>query len=160
MLNINDADLIEDLIENNTTIYLGSEKAAMNESYLNFYNIEYVLTALPAIESRFPHFEEKGIIQVVIDSYDTPNFDMYSRLHEAADFIYHSTIKGHLLVHCAAGRSRSATCLMAYYIKYRGLSFDSAFAFIKKKRPIICPNIGFQHQLKIFEKEIKTKICH
>ena len=32
------------------------------------------------------------------------------------------------------------------------LKFDKAFDLVKSKRQIVCPNDGFQEQLKLFEK--------
>ena len=32
------------------------------------------------------------------------------------------------------------------------LKFDEAFDFVRSKRQIVCPNDGFQSQLKLFEK--------
>ena len=37
------------------------------------------------------------------------------------------------------------------------LGFVQSYNFVKKKRPIICPNFGFVRQLKQFESEIKSK---
>ena len=32
------------------------------------------------------------------------------------------------------------------------MSFDDALKFVKGKRRVVCPNSGFQEQLKLFEK--------
>ena len=37
------------------------------------------------------------------------------------------------------------------------MDFDHAFAFASKKRPVIFPNMGFQKQLKEFEKLLVVK---
>ena len=57
-----------------------------------------------------------------------------------------------ILVHCMAGASRSATIVIAYLMWTEKLKFVKAFDFVKEKRPIVCPNMGFQDQLKLFEK--------
>ena len=62
---------------------------------------------------------------------------------------------GKILVYCRAGQSRSAALCMAYFIKYHKLSFDDAFQFVKDRRPIIHPNIGFVRQLKEFREKCK-----
>ena len=51
-----------------------------------------------------------------------------------------------------AGASRSATIVIAYLMWTNKWKFDKALDFVTKKRPIVCPNDGFQSQLKIFEK--------
>lgn len=41
--------------------------------------------------------------------------------------------------------------------KYIGMDLGLAYAYVKRKRDIICPNIGFLKELEIFEKEIHGK---
>ena len=48
-----------------------------------------------------------------------------------------------LFVHCAFGRSRSASCLLAYLVLYRGLSLITALYLVTSRRPIVLPNAGF-----------------
>ena len=61
------------------------------------------------------------------------------------------------MVYCRAGQSRSATLCIAYFMKYHGLSYEEAFQFVRARRPIIHPNIGFIRQLKEFEEKCKLK---
>jgi hypothetical protein len=56
-----------------------------------------------------------------------------------------------VLVHCEMGVSRSATVVLAYLMRYHGMTRDEAYIAIKKKRPKIEPNEGFWHQLKVWE---------
>ena len=64
--------------------------------------------------------------------------------------------QGGTLVVCTAGMSRSATICIAYMMKYRGYSYDQAFALAKKARFYVNPNSGFIEYLKSFEKELVT----
>jgi len=48
-----------------------------------------------------------------------------------------------LLVHCQAGISRSAISIITWLMKYKQMSYDEAYQFVKKRRPIIAPNIYF-----------------
>jgi protein-tyrosine phosphatase len=52
--------------------------------------------------------------------------------------------RGAVLVHCYAGVSRSATCVIAYLMQEKHMGFEEAFSFASKKRPVIFPNMGFQ----------------
>ena len=52
---------------------------------------------------------------------------------------------GGVLVHCHAGVSRSATCVIAYLTQEHNMSFENAFSFASKRRPVIFPNMGFQN---------------
>ena len=60
--------------------------------------------------------------------------------------------KCNILVHCYMGKSRSASAIIAYLIKYKKYSFESAVKFLKNLRNIINPNFGFVSQLKEYEK--------
>jgi len=46
-------------------------------------------------------------------------------------------------VHCMAGRSRSATVVLAYLMTRHGMSLADAYQFLKSKRPGISPNLGY-----------------
>ncbi|CAF1527591.1 unnamed protein product [Rotaria magnacalcarata] len=58
------------------------------------------------------------------------------------------------LVHCYVGRSRSASIILAYLMKYRQMSLREAFYYLRSRRPIIGPNFGFIKQLVAFEKSL------
>lgn len=74
---------------------------------------------------------------------------------ECIEFIEESLKKNeNILVHCAAGVSRSASIVIAYIMKTKKLKFEEAFNLVKSKRSIICPNRGFRSQLMDFEKSL------
>lgn len=52
-----------------------------------------------------------------------------------------------ILVHCQMGWSRSASIVMAYLIKFKRLTFYSAFTKVFKRRPVIEPKLNFLLQL-------------
>ena len=54
----------------------------------------------------------------------------------------------------AAGISRSASCVIAFLMKEKGMNFSEAFNFVQTKRDKAFPNIGFIRQLKDYEKEL------
>jgi len=56
-----------------------------------------------------------------------------------------------VLVHCRRGISRSASTVIAYVMKSRGLSLKESMEHVKKCRSIVDPNAGFQKQLIIYE---------
>jgi protein-tyrosine phosphatase len=60
-----------------------------------------------------------------------------------------------VIVHCAAGMSRSATLVLAYLMIENRWHYEEAYNFVKKRRPIIDPNIGFVKQLKALEYRLK-----
>lgn len=62
---------------------------------------------------------------------------------------------GKILVHCAAGISRSATLCIVYFVKHENLTLKQAYRKVFEKRSIICPNSGFWKQMIEYEKEIR-----
>lgn len=62
---------------------------------------------------------------------------------------------GCVLVHCLAGRSRSAALVLAYLVKHLDLSLRSAFLHLRACRPAVRPNSGFFSQLIEFERQIR-----
>lgn len=49
--------------------------------------------------------------------------------------------------------------MIAYLIKYKNMTFLDALRFLKSKRPQVCPNLGFELQLKIYEKN-QTEVAN
>lgn len=64
---------------------------------------------------------------------------------------------GTILIHCYAGISRSATVVIAYLMQESCMPFFEAMSFVRKRRPIVFPNFGFQRQLIDFERVLKSK---
>merc|ERR1711972_941019 len=55
---------------------------------------------------------------------------------------------GALLVHCAMGKPRSASIVIAYIMREEGLSYEDALAAVQSIRRVVQPNTGFSHQLQ------------
>ena len=60
-------------------------------------------------------------------------------LDEATQFIADHIVKGAVLVHCGAGRSRSVAVVCAYLCRYVGMSWSEAINFVKQRRPEAAP---------------------
>ena len=59
-----------------------------------------------------------------------------------------------VLVHCAAGSSRSGAIVVAWVMKQQRIRFVEALAFVQRIRSIVLPNPGFAEQLQEFEKQL------
>ncbi len=59
-----------------------------------------------------------------------------------------------ILVHCNLGISRSTTIILAYLMKTYYATLYEAFKFLRHRRPIICPNMGFLRQLIDYENDL------
>jgi protein-tyrosine phosphatase len=68
------------------------------------------------------------------------------RIHRILD----SDQNARIMVHCFLGVSRSATVILAYWIKYGPIFVDlnQAYETLATLRPIINPNAGFRRSLE------------
>lgn len=51
---------------------------------------------------------------------------------------------------------QSSTLVISYLMKKHQMSFKEAIALVRKARPAVLPNLGFERQLKKFEEELKV----
>lgn len=109
-------------------IAIGQDKGFIESWYAKFKHLEY-------------HY---------IEINDDPTENIFQHFEAATDFIHQQ--KGAVLVHCAAGVSRSSTICIAYLIRYGGFTVEQALVICKIARPVINPNDGFMEQLRKYEK--------
>lgn len=72
-------------------------------------------------------------------------------------FIDQERKKGNVLIHCAAGISRSATLLISYLMNKYQTTYEDCLVLIVTKRPCVSPNSGFVKQLKKFQSDLGIK---
>jgi hypothetical protein len=60
-----------------------------------------------------------------------------------------------ILVHCRAGISRSASVVIYYLMRSRGVSYRDALNYLQSKRPIVNPNPWYRQQLLDIERILK-----
>ena len=84
---------------------------------------------------------------------------MASLLREVAAFIHKALKrkKGVVLVHCAAGVSRSATVVLGYMVLHCDMSLYDAFELMRKQRPCIWPNDSFMKALIELEHTVRRQ---
>lgn len=78
---------------------------------------------------------------------------MNNHIDNAIEFINATLQQGiTVVVHCRAGRQRSATVIAAYLIRYHGYSLENVIEFMKsKKREVFFPQVNFMETLKLIE---------
>ncbi len=59
-----------------------------------------------------------------------------------------------VLVHCAAGSSRSGAVAVAWIIRQDRIPFSQALTRLQELRPVVLPNPGFAEQLEAFERQL------
>jgi len=139
-------------------LYLGSLSAATDKDLLRQHHITHVVHVLgdgywfpsnPGGESPGGGVWKDGVCSYRIDILDDSTADLGHHLERVCGFIDSSLRSGrNLLVHCHQGISRSASITIAYLIYNHGMSFETAFAVVKRKRACIKPNSGFMKVLQ------------
>ncbi|XP_031566438.1 dual specificity protein phosphatase 16-like [Actinia tenebrosa] len=136
-----------------TFLYLGAQEHALDADFRKANGIDFVLNVsclcpVPANLDSSTHYMRipvrDSVQENIIDWLPTA-FEFIDKAREA---------NSRVLVHCFAGKSRSATIAIAYIMKHLGLPLDEAYRFVKEKRPTISPNLNFMGQLVQFEKDL------
>lgn len=84
---------------------------------------------------------------------DLEDADLLTQLPMCCDFLEKQIERGrNVLVHCAAGVSRSTAVVVAHLMRTEDLSLDAALTRIRQVRPQACPNDGFMRQLELFRR--------
>lgn len=151
MSGVNMQDFIEDsrtpmhLIEDG--LYLGGIEATENRDLMRQMGITRVLSVLDTFR-YFPPFDPE-IDHLKISLPDFAQSQIISHIPEGLRFISDSQKSGrNVLVHCAAGVSRSASMVIAYIMVKYNYDYETAKKFVRERRRCIWPNEGFESQLR------------
>lgn len=132
-------------------IFIGDAESATDTSLLRDLKITHVLNAAEGeVQTGSGYYN--GLFYLGLTLTDLPNENIFQYFDTVTDFIHHCLSRqGKILVHCAMGISRSSTCVISYLIKYCNMDVDQALKFLRRKRAIINPNIGFIKQLRRYK---------
>lgn len=77
-------------------------------------------------------------------------------IEKGVEFIDRAIAKGgKVYVHCKAGRGRSATVVVCWLMKHKGMTADEAQAYLLKKRPQVNPRIKNRAGVKQYEAKLQ-----
>lgn len=127
-------------------IFLGSAYNAASNTTLRDNDIKSILNMTEEISNYFVadvNFEYKQC-----KLYDNNKESISNYLEVAHQQIIDSQERGNILVHCYAGRSRSATVVIYYVMKKLNITPDEAIEYVKQRRPCINPTILFKQELE------------
>ncbi|XP_062285231.1 dual specificity protein phosphatase 12 [Scomber scombrus] len=95
---------------------------------------------------------DRGFSRKWINVLDEATSDLLSHMDDCFLFIREAVDAGRAaLVHCQAGRSRSATIVTAYLMKRYQLDFTEAYSRLKSVKQDVQVNSGFEEQLSLYE---------
>lgn len=98
-------------------------------------------------------------INEIILSQDQLDSDISEHFDNAIKFLVEAKNKNsNVLVHCQLGKSRSVSIVIAYLIKVNRMTYEEAYKFVKEKRKVAFPNLGFVRQLREFNKQLRLEI--
>mmetsp|Transcript_63077 Transcript_63077/g.131110 ORF Transcript_63077/g.131110 Transcript_63077/m.131110 type:complete len:182 (-) Transcript_63077:512-1057(-) len=105
-------------------------------------------------------FESKSVQYLKIPIADTPQDGEAQILRDELDNVFSFVDtglqgEGKVLVHCAAGGSRSASFVIGYVMRKCSLSLKDALAVVRGKRHIVHPNFGFLNVLREYEEKLR-----
>ncbi|KAJ8399953.1 hypothetical protein AAFF_G00406830 [Aldrovandia affinis] len=135
-------------------LYLGAE-SDVTQDCLSSQGISYVLSVSRCCPQ--PEFlPQSQYLRIPIN--DSLRDELLPWIPEALQFIDGAISLGcSVLIHCAAGVSRSPALAVAYVMYRLGLDLDDAYRFVKERRPSISPNFNFLGQLQYFQGTLALK---
>lgn len=126
-------------------LWLGSLESSYDKETLQKKNITHVISVLAGYEPPFPN----DLNYFVINTLDSQSSDLFKVFDDCAEFITDAfSENGNVLIHCAYGRSRSATIVSAYLVSSYGMDVDNILMLLKSKRQIVEPNPHYMTQLR------------
>ena len=120
-------------------IYLGNFQSAKDKEFFKEKNILAVLNCSKDIPNHFAHDKNIEYMRIPVDdSLKQKDYDqMFEYMPIIVQFIHkHNSVQGNnILVHCYAGRQRSAISVAVYLVDKYGLDPKEACEMVLKKRP-------------------------
>ncbi|KAM3261169.1 hypothetical protein ACQJBY_052059 [Aegilops geniculata] len=118
-------------------IWIGAVPFPSHVTRLKELGITGVVTLTEPFETLVPKcaYERHGMDHLEIPTTDYVYAPSKENIDKALDFIHkNATEGGSTLVHCKAGRARSATIVLCYLIKYKNMTPEAALARAKSVR--------------------------
>lgn len=120
-------------------VYLGNFQAAKDRDFFKNKRIKAVLNCTRDIPNHFAHNKDIEYMRIPVeDSLKEKDYElMYQYMPCVVEFIHkHANMEKHnILVHCYAGRQRSAISIAAYLVDKYNLTPKEACKVVLTKRP-------------------------
>jgi predicted protein tyrosine phosphatase len=130
-----------------TQVWIGNQYAAENQAWLQETGIGAIVSAIG--EPREGKIQD--VEYLILDLDDSDSQDMVDVIREVHAWIVNRTTyfpEAGILVHCAAGVSRSSTLVIGHLLLSRPhWKVQEAIDWVKRVRPVIQPNDKFLREL-------------
>lgn len=137
-------------------LFLGNVQGASDLNLLQQNSITHVLTM--GRDKPSSHFSSMIKYKQVEIMY-SPAEMVIDYFKESFEFIQQALDKkGNVFVHCGRGISRSSAVVIGFLMMTNGWTFAEAFQYTSSKRTCTFPNVGFQLQLQLLEKQLADKV--
>lgn len=131
------------------TLFLSGADAPLNAALVSKKGITLIVNA--TLSHACPTYPGVECLRVPVS--DLPSARLGDHFDRVAEHI-HGNRAGGTLVHCAAGMSRSPALVMAYLMRYRGVTLQQAHRWVRESRPYVRLNAGFWEQLLQYERRL------
>jgi len=138
-------------------VYLGGYKSVTSKKWVKKFNITHVVNTAKNLGRHFKTYPKavsrlkaRGVVFLEVPWSDDPKQKITStQIDEIIAFINGARATGgSVIVHCAQGKSRSGTAMIAYIARTHRLTVEAAMKFVQARRHMVSPNAGFHRQLK------------
>lgn len=140
-------------------LYLGNWAAATDAETLKAYKIRDVIciNVTPKTTADYATYKRNGIEHLYLYFEDDKTSNLLATFDLVTQRIALDLNKGkNVLVHCTAGISRSCTIVLAYLMRYKGMSLDQALTAVRAVRGFVNPNAGFLEQLHLWQNILRS----
>lgn len=133
------------------SLYVGGADVAASTEVLQRYGITHVVNCG---QPQARH----GLTTLYLDFDDSPSDDVTWFVYETLEFVECARrAGGQVLIHCAAGVSRSCALAIAFLMYIESIDYEQAYEKVRLGRPVCNPNAGFVAQLRAWGERRKAK---
>lgn len=136
-------------------LYLGSQYNAASKKQLGSLEVKRVLD----LKERHVTTDDPDLNVRAVPMSDHGDTTIVEILPECFKFIEDAKSNEEIiLVHCRGGVNRSATIVLAYLMKYNGMTLREAWEYVRNRRPSVQPVANYMSQLREYEKSLYGSI--
>tara|TARA_B100001094_G_scaffold331897_1_gene401821 strand:+ start:783 stop:1226 length:444 start_codon:yes stop_codon:yes gene_type:complete len=136
-------------------LWLGDKNISINRQFFKDNSIDIVINC--SKDLPFINLEIEKVRLKVHDNLEKDEIiSMYNLLEYTTKYINDNLLLcKNILIHCYAGKQRSATLVVAYIMKYGKMNLYKTIELLKtKKKNVFTPSINFIEALKLYNKDI------